>query len=128
MDVKEWSKSRVGYGRQLVRSTVDGVRTGESEFRQEGRLSPYLDKAAGRSLGPAALGIAIGACCGCIGSDRRSTAKMLAGSILGGLIGFSGAMLWETRQLTACVGFNVKRSVQLTRDQHWLEEHPIDYA
>lgn len=128
MSVMEWSRSAAGYGRKLVESTVSGVRTAEDQFREEGQLPSYFGRGARRSLGPAAMGIVVGACLGYHGGDRRSIARTLAGGFLGGLIGFSTGMVWETRELSASVGSSVRKSVQLTRDEHWLQRHPIDYA
>jgi len=128
MSVKEWSKSTVDYGRKLVNSTVDGIRTGEDEFLEDGRLTPYLAKGARRSIAPAAFGAALGAYCGCLRRERRSATRILTGCILGGLVGFGAGMVWETRYLTESIGTNVRKHVQSTLDEHWFEEHPIDYA
>ena len=128
MNVMAWSKSTVDYGRKLVDSAVDGVRTGEDEFLVDGRLTPYLTKGASRSLVPAAIGAILGTYCGALRHERRSTARILTGCILGGLLGFSAGMVWETRYLTESIGTNVRKRVQSARDEHWFEENPIDYA
>lgn len=128
MSVKEWSRSTVGYGRRLVHSTLDGVRIGEDQFRKGGQLTPYFGSGARRSLSPAVIGIILGTCLGYRSSDRRRAVKALVGGVLGGLIGFSAGMTWETRQLAASVGSSVRKNVQFARDEHWLQQHPIDYA
>jgi hypothetical protein len=128
MNVKAWSKSTAGYSRKLVDSAVDGIRTGEGEFLVDGRLTPYLAKGATRSLAPAAIGMILGAYCGCLRHEGRGTARILTGCVLGGLIGFGAGMVWETRYLTESIGTNVRKRVQSVRDEHWLEENPIDYA
>jgi hypothetical protein len=128
MSVKEWSESTVDYGRKLVHSTVDGVLAGEEEFLEKGRLGPYLANGAKQSFYPAAVGVVVGACVGCFESNRRNAANVVAGGLLGGLIGFGAGMIWETRKLTASIGSSVRRNVQLTRDEHWLQQNPIDYA
>ena len=128
MNVKEWSRSSVGYGRKLVDSTITGVHTGEAPFLEEGRLEPYIATAIGRSLVPSAIGAAVGACCGYLTSDRRSPTRALGGAILAGIAAFGAGMLWETRDLAESVGSSVRVNVQRTRDEHWLAKHPIDYA
>jgi hypothetical protein len=128
MNVMAWSKSTVDYGRKLVDSAADGIRTGEDEFLVDGRLTPYLAKGATRSLAPAAIGAVLGAYCGSLRHGCRSTARILTGCILGGLVGFGAGMVWETRYLTESIGTNVHKRVQSARDEHWLEENPIDYA
>ena len=42
MNVMEWSKSNVDYGRKLVDSALEGARTGESEFLKEESLTPHF--------------------------------------------------------------------------------------
>lgn len=128
MSVGTWSKSTVEYGRRLVDSAVDGIRTGEDEFRVDGRLAPYIAKGAIRSLAPAALGCVLGAYCVSLQRERQSATRILTGCILGGLIGFGAGIVWETRYLTESIGVNVRKRVQSVRDEHWLEENPIDYA
>lgn len=128
MNVKKWSQSSVGYGRKLVGSTITGIHTGEDPFLEEGRLEPYIATAIRSSLFPSAIGAAVGACCGYLTSERRSAARAVGGAILAGIAAFSAGMLWETRDLAASVGSNVRRNVQRTRDEHWFAKHPIDYA
>lgn len=128
MNVMAWSKSTADYGRKLVDSAVDGVRTGEDRFLVDGRLAPYLTKGATKSLASAAIGAILGAYCGSLQRERRSAARILTGCILGGLIGFGAGMVWETRYLTESIGANVHKRVQSALDEHWLEENPIDYA
>jgi hypothetical protein len=128
MNVAEWSQSTVGYGRKLVHSTIGGVHDGECSFLEQGRLTPYFAEVTKKSLIPAALGAALGACCGYLANRRRSAATALAGGILGGTIGFSAGTIWESRELTVSVGSSVRKRVQQTRDEHWFEKHPIDYA
>lgn len=128
MNVKEWSKSSAAYGRKLVQSTIEGMHTGRDAFLDEERLTPYFAEITRKSLVPAALGAVVGACCGYLASHRRSAGRAMGGSILGGTIGFSTGLIWESRELTASVGTSVRESVQHTRDEHWFEKHPIDYA
>lgn len=128
MSVKDWSLSTVGYGRKLLHSTVSGVRTGEEQFREKGHLTPYLGRSAKQSLGPTTIGAIVGACIGNQWGEHRCLSRMLVGAVLGGLAGFGAGMLWETRDLTASVGSNVRKNVQLTRDERWFQRHPIDYA
>jgi len=128
MSVKDWSMSTVEYGRKLVQSTVNGVRAGEERFREDGQLAPYLERSAKQSFGAAVVGVVVGACIGYHGNERRSVGRLVVGGILGGFIGFGAGLLWETRDLTASVGSDVRKNVQLARDEHWLRRHPIDYA
>jgi len=128
MNLREWSKSSVDYGRKLVDSAVDGARTGEDRFLKEAPLVPFLNESARRSLAPAVVGACLGVLSGYLGKERRSTTSALADGLLGGAIGFGVGMIWENRQLTASVVFDAWKSVGNARDEHWFEKNPIDYA
>src|SRR5437899_5706088 len=128
MNFMEWSKSSVDYGHKLVSSAIEGAREGEDEFLGEEALSPYLTESARHALGPAVVGVYLGALSGSIGHGHRSTSKTLACGLLGGAIGFGAALLWENRQLSASVASNAWKRINRTRDQHWFENNPIDYA
>ena len=128
MDVMEWSRSNVDYGRKLVDSALEGARTGEGEFLKEESLASFLGESAQRALAPAAIGACLGALGGYLATGRRSRARALVCGLLGGAVGFGAGLIWESRQLTATVASNSWKSVSKTRDEHWLEKNPIDYA
>ncbi len=128
MSVLEWSKASVDYGRKLMDSALEGARTGESEFLKEEPLVPYLEESARHALRPALVGACVGIVGGCLGAGRRSPARALACAILGGALGFGAGVLWGSRKLTANVASRAWRSVRKTRDEHWFERNPIDYA
>jgi hypothetical protein len=128
MNVREWSKSSVDYGRKLVDSAVEGARTGEDEFLKEAPLAPYLAQSARQALVPAAVGACLGVLGGYLADRRRSSTRALAGGLIGGAIGFGAAMIWENREFTTSVFSGVWKSVGKTRDEHWFEKNPIDYA
>jgi len=128
MNFVEWSESTVDYGKKLVNSAVEGALDGEKDFLREEPLTPYLEQSARLAVRPAILGACLGILGGCAGSSRRSPAKALACGVLGGAIGFGAGMLWESRDLTAKVAANAWKRVTQTRDEHWFERNPIDYA
>lgn len=128
MTLAEWSRSNVDYGRKLMHSAMEGVQRGEGDFLEEGTLAPYFARVSRKSVVPAVAGAVGGICCGYLLNQRRSTYRAVAGGILGAAIGFSAGMLWETRSLAASVGSGVRKNVRRTRDEHWFEKHPIDYA
>jgi hypothetical protein len=128
MSVGEWSKSSVEYGRKLVDSGLEGAHAGEEEFLHGESLAPFLGKFAQRALVPAA----VGACLGVLGSrpwnGHRSAGRAFAFAFLGGAIGFAAGLGWESRCLTASVASGAMKSIGKTRDDHWFERNPIDYA
>jgi len=128
MTFVEWSKSSADYGRKLMNSAVEGARTGEDEFVQEVPLAPYLSESARQALGPALVGACVGVLGGSLGNSRRSAGRTVASGLLGGAIGFGLGMIWDTREFTVRVASGAWNGVRKTRDEHWFEKNPIDYA
>jgi len=128
MNVMEWSKSNVDYGRKLVDSAMEGARTGEGEFLKQESLASFLGESARQALAPAVVGAGLGALGGYLGTGRRSKTRALVCAFLGGAVAFGAGVIWESRQFTASVASNSWKSVSKTRDEHWLEKNPIDYA
>lgn len=128
MNVMEWSKSNVDYGRKLVDSALEGARAGEGEFLRQESLGSFLTESARQSLAPAAIGACLGAWGGYLATGRRSRTRALVCALLGGAVAFGAGVIWESRQLTATVASNSWKRVSKTRDEHWLEKNPIDYA
>lgn len=128
MSFLEWSKANVDYGRKLMDSAFEGARAGESEFLKEEPLAPYLGESARHALRPALVGACVGIVGGYLGGARRSPARALACAIFGGAVGFGAGVLWKNRDLTASVASRAWKNVRKTRDEHWFERNPIDYA
>lgn len=128
MNFMEWSKSSVDYGQKLVDSAIEGAREGEDEFLKEEPLAPYLSESARHALGPAMVGAFLGAFGGSLGNGRRSTRSVVAYSLLGGALGFGAGLIWENRQFGASVASSAWKKINQTRDEHWFEKNPIDYA
>lgn len=128
MTFLEWSKSSVDYGRKLVNSAVVGARIGEDQFSRERVSSPCFGEAAQRAVCPAVFGVCLGALGGYLGDERRSASKAFICGFLGGVIGFGAGVLWDSRHFTAHVASSAWKNVEKTRDEHWFEKNPIDYA
>jgi hypothetical protein len=128
MNFLEWSKSSVDYGERLVNSALQGAHEGEAEFLKDESLAPCLNESARHAFAPAVAGAFFGVLGGSIGSRRRSPARVLAFGLLGGVIGFGAGVIWENQQLTASVASGAWKKISQTRDEHWLEKNPIDYA
>ncbi len=128
MNFLEWSKSSVGYGRKLVSSALEGAHEGEDEFLKEEPLAPYLGESAREALAPAVIGVFLGALGGSLGSGRRSPTRAVACGLLGGAIGFGAGVIWMNREFSASVASSAWKRINQTRDEHWLEKNPIDYA
>jgi hypothetical protein len=127
MNFLEWSKSEVDYGRKLVDSAIEGARRGEGEFLRDESVGRCFERSALHAMGPAVLGAYLGWCGGYLES-RRSRRKALVCAFLGGAIGLGAGIVWENRKLTASVASGAWKSISKTRDAHWFEKNPIDYA
>ena len=120
--------SNIAYGKKLVGSGIEGASSAGRQFLEEEPLGTVLSRAARESWVPAVLG----ACAGVAISIWKGKRKLSNGAILGGLVGgalgFSGGIVWGSRNVTGAVMRGAVRNVNATRDERWLERNPIDYA
>lgn len=128
MDLREWSKSELEYGRKILDSSLKGVRTGEEEFLNGKALNRFLNESALHALKPAALGACLGMLGSRLGNERSSISRMLLLGLVGGALGFGAGVLWKTRRLTASAAREALQNSHTVRDEHWVEKHPIAYA
>lgn len=128
MLLSEWSKSEVEYGRKVLDSGLEGVRSGREAFLNGRPLTPFFRESFHRALKPAALAACIGVLTSCPGNRRRSVSQVLASGLVGGLIGLAAGVAWESRFLAASVAGGAFSNIGKVQDEHWLEKHPIDYA
>jgi len=130
MDLREWSKSEVEYGRKVLDSGLEGARSGREAYLNGTPLNRFLSESVREALKPAALGACIGFLSnyGGRGGRQRSIGRGLEFGWLCGAIGFGAGFAWTSRRMTASIASEVRRKVGRVRDEHWLEGHPIDYA
>jgi len=128
MNLMEWSKSSVDYGHRLVSSALEGACEGEGEFLKDESLGPYLGESARHAFVPAVIGAYFGALGANLKNERRSAARTAAFSLFGGAVGFGLGLLWENREFSARVASSAWNKINKTRDEHWFEKNPIDYA
>jgi len=127
MNLLQWSKSEIDYGRKLIDSAVEGARRGEGEFLKEESVRRYLAKSAQHAITPTI----VGACLGLFGAyweNRQPRSRALLYGLAGAAIGFGAAVVWENRKLTASVASGARKGINKTRDTHWFEKNPINYA
>jgi hypothetical protein len=128
MSFLKWSKSRVEYGRKLLNSAAEGARAGEGEFLGQRQRGPYLGESARKAVAPAVIGVCLGALGGYLGKARRSRSRALVSGLLGGAVGLSAGVIWDSRHLTASVASGAWKKIGETRDDRWFEKNPITYA
>lgn len=127
MNTQEYSRHSSEYGRKLVDSGIEGARSGREEVLHGEPLAPYFAESMRKALLPAA----VGACLGLLGSypgSRRSASRSMAYGLVGGVLGFGAGVIWQSRRLGYSVVSGAMKNICRTRDEHWLEGHPIDYA
>jgi len=128
MELRNWSKSEVEYGRKVLNSGLAGARSGREAFLNGRPLTPFLSRAVRNASRPAAAGAILGVLGSYPGDRHRSANRALAFAILGGAIGLGVSVVWQSRRFTASVASGVLKNIGRVRDEHWLERHPIDYA
>jgi hypothetical protein len=128
MNLREWSESEVAYGRKVLTSGLAGARSGRKAFLNGKPLTPFLERIVRDASAPAALGAFVGLLGSFPGRDHKSAKRALVFGCLGWAIGLGMGIAWQTRGLTACAANGALKNIGRTRDEHWLETHPIDYA
>jgi hypothetical protein len=125
MSIQTWFKSNVNYSRKLAHSAAEGAHCGEEAFLQGERLIPFVEVAARTAITPAVVGALVGILSGL---TQKQRARACVYGLLGGAIGFSAGFVWESRRLTASIANGAWKEIGKTRDEHWFEKNPIDYA
>jgi hypothetical protein len=128
MTLRKWSESEVAYGRKVLISGLAGARCGRQAFLNGRPLTPFLGQIVRDASGPAAAGAIVGLLGSFPGHHHKSAKRALVFGCLGWAIGLGLGIAWQTRGLTACAADGALKNIGRTRDEHWLETHPIDYA
>jgi hypothetical protein len=128
MDLCKWSTSGIEYGRKVVSSGLEGARSGREAFLSGKSLTPFLSESVNKAWTPALVGACIGVVGSIPGTRQKSISKVFACGLAGGVVGFGLAVAWTSRRLTESITDGALRSINKVRDEHWLENHPIDYA
>lgn len=128
MDAPRYVGLHIRYGRDLVKSGVSGLGDGRDAHLNGRSLSDVLGESARASLGLATLGACAGLLRYYLPARRGRLAKTIACGLLGGAFGFLAGFGWKTRELAESMTRSAAKQMGDVRDQHWLSEHPIDYA
>jgi hypothetical protein len=129
MKIGDWLKSELEYGRDLADSGWQGARTAADSMLQEEAVSELLTRSARASWAPTVLGAGLGAFCGLLAQRRKpNNAAVVALGVVGGFVGFTAGVAWETRELSSGIARGAMRKIGTTRDSHWLGKHPINFG
>jgi hypothetical protein len=128
MELGEWVKSNVDYGRRLVGSGIEGARSGQDEFLNGEPLAPFLGESFRGALVPAALGACVGVLVGYPICRKKSPAVTWAYGLLGCAIGLATGVAWKSRHLSKSVAGGAMKNIGKVRDEQWLTKNPVNYA
>jgi len=110
------------YLKQLIGAGLDGIESA----RREHAGGAFASRPAVWT--PAAIGTTLGLLTTRLGGKRNSASRTAWGGLVGGVLGVSAGLAWASRGLIGHAARTASRRVNATRDAHWLETHPIDYA
>ena len=122
MGIVRSHQSDFGYVKQLLGAGIDGIAAARRE--QSGIFHPPLRTAVWPT-------VAVGATVGALGtrlSGRRKASTVAMGTIVGSLIGIGAALAWRSRRFAGSAVRRASQNVNASRDLHWLQTHPINYA
>ena len=128
MSIGNWVKENIEYGRELIDSGLEGATAARRELLDDETIAAELGRAAKESWKPAALGAIVGALTAVLLDDEKPTRSAIVGGLLGGVLGYSGGVAWETRRVTGPLARGAAKSIGAVRDARWLEKNPITYA
>ena len=110
------------YLKQLIGAGLDGIESA----RREHAGGEFASRPGVWT--PAAIGTTLGVLTTRLAGKRKSASRTAWGGVVGGVLGISAGLAWASRGLIGHAARTATRRVNATRDAHWLETHPIDYA
>jgi hypothetical protein len=118
-------KPDIGYAKDLVEAGLGGA---ASAWKGSGD-HPTMPAFTGAVWLPAALGAGVGVLSVCNKRSRRkSVTSMALGGLTGTALGLGAGVVWASRVFAGSVARGALRKVNVVRDAHWLEQHPIAYG
>lgn len=129
MSAGTWIRSNVEYGRKLVGSGITGADSARKEFLQNEPFRPWLGESARRAVNFSTAAACLGTAFAFVTKARGKKAlHPLAFAIAGAVLGFTAGVTWESRRFLASMTRQAIKDFNATRDEHWLQKNPIDYA
>jgi hypothetical protein len=128
MSITEKVKENLAYGKELLESGVEGAKEARESVLVAEESSHMVTAAAQESWQAATIGVLAGAICGVLADDRKPIRGVVAGGLLGAVLGFGGSFAWKTRPLTSAMARGAGKRIGTARDEHWLSKNPINYG
>ena len=116
------------FGKRLVDSSLHGAGSGTRRALDAEPLPDLISRAVKEAGVPAIIGAVAGVAASLWRGDGRAPRTAAVGGLVGGALGFSAGLLWGSRRLTGSMVRGAVKGVNATRDQRWLEKHPVNYA
>lgn len=127
MSNQNWLKENLEYGKELANSALKGADSARQGVLAADGVSE-ISRAAKESWQPAVIGACVGALVAFMTDERKSAKTALAGGLVGAAIGFSGGVIWGSRNVTGPIAREALKQVNQTRDKHWLDKNPVVYG
>ena len=128
MSIKDTVKENIAYSKELLEAGIEGANVARKEVLDAEETTDLVTSAAQESWQPATIGVLAGAICGVLADDRKPIRGVIAGGLLGAVLGFAGSFAWKTRPLTSAMAHKAGKRINEVRDGHWLTKHPINYG
>ena len=128
MSISETVKENLAYSKELVESGIEGANEARKAVLESEETTDIVTAAAQESWQAAAIGVLAGAICGVLADDRKPIRGVIAGGLLGAVLGFGGSFAWKTRPLTSAMARGAGKRISRTRDVRWLSRNPVNYG
>jgi hypothetical protein len=128
MSISGTIKGSLAYSRELLGSGVAGANEARKATLASEANARMLIVAAQESWQAASIGVLAGAIVGALADDDEPVRGVIAGGLLGAVLGWVGSFAWKTRPLTSAMAREAGKRVGTVRDRHWLSAHPLNYG
>ena len=128
MSISEAVKENLAYSKELVESGIEGANEARKALLAAEETTDLVTAAAQESWQAGAVGVMVGAILGVLADDRKPARGIIAGGLLGAVLGFGGSFAWRTRPLTSAMARGAGKRVGTVRDKRWLSKNPIPYG
>ena len=128
MSISDKVKTNLAYSKELVESGIEGANEARKAVLDSEETTDIVTAAAQESWQAAAIGVLAGAICGVLADDRKPIRGVIAGGLLGAVLGFGGSFAWKTRPLTSAMARGAGKRISRTRDVRWLSRNPVNYG
>jgi hypothetical protein len=120
------------YGRKLVdagfHGIYEGIREGTPVALHGRHLSDVVSDSVPTIVTLAAAGASVALVASHLMHKRGRASKTWIYGAVGTAVGVVAGVSWKSRKIASSLAHSAMKEVNKTRDEHWLELNPIDYA